>query len=132
MELWQPVKSTRRGQKAKRSDPVSCTNYWSSLQEHTKRKKKGHAGDVERESDGSRPVEADGPRTKQPSTVSEREREKRERGREGGRERERERDLQGVVEGVEAGADLQHVHGEEGQEVVAVQQVAQRHQRLDV
>ena len=31
-----------------------------------KPKKKGHAGDVERESDGSRPVEADGPRTKQP------------------------------------------------------------------
>ena len=74
MEPWQPVESKRRGQKEKRSDPVSCTNYWSSLQEHTKRKKrrkkkpkkKGHAGDVERESDGSRPVEADGPRTKQP------------------------------------------------------------------
>ena len=74
MEPWQPVESKRRGQKEKRSDPVSCTNYWSSLQEHTKRKKrrkkkpkkKGHAGDVERESDGSRPVEANGPRTKQP------------------------------------------------------------------
>ena len=74
MEPWQPVESKRRGQKEKRSDPVSCTNYWSSLQEHTKRKKrrkkkpkkKGHAGDVEREPDGSRPVEDDGPRTKQP------------------------------------------------------------------
>ena len=45
-------------------------SIWSCLQEHTKRKKKrkkkGHAGDVERKSDGSRPVEADGPRTKQP------------------------------------------------------------------
>ena len=76
-----------------------------------------------------------GPSSRAPC-LREREREKKEREREGGRERERERererDLQGVVEGVEAGADLQHVHGEEGQEVVAVQQVAQRHQRLDV
>ena len=76
----QKLKCIGRVQTARSSGEVSFKNYWSSLrfehvQEHTKLKRrqrnmKCQAGDVERELDGSRRFENDGPRTDQ-SEVSE-------------------------------------------------------------